>query len=40
MADYVLHDKFYLSSDMINVLLSSERTTKTRAKKCKSFFKV
>ena len=31
MADYVLHDQFHLLSDMINILLSSERT-KTSAK--------
>ena len=32
MANYVLQDQFHLLSDMINVLLSSERTTKTSAK--------
>lgn len=33
MADYALHDQFHLLSNMMDVLLSNERTTITSAKK-------
>ena len=39
MADYVLHDKFYLSSDMINVLLIVRELLKLGLKNANPFSK-